>query len=94
MYDVNYVFQKEIEAGKFNMVTLYMKENQGAGTGDSIEHIRGIIEMAEKEFTEIYLRADMYAAAPKEWKDLHLASLKSFRMLFNTTNAYGSHCVA
>ncbi|WOL18082.1 hypothetical protein Cni_G26875 [Canna indica] len=83
-------YQKEIESGKFNMVPLYSKENQGACAEDSIEHIRNIIEMKEKEFMEIYMNVDSYAGVPNEWKELHLATLKSFRMLFDTSNVFDS----
>ncbi|CAL9167783.1 unnamed protein product [Musa hybrid cultivar] len=81
--------QKEIRGGKFNMVLLYVKENQGATNEDSIEHISKIIERKEREFLEIYMD-DTYAGFPNEWKELHLGTFKSFRMLFDTTNAFDS----
>ena len=71
------------------MVLLYVKENQGATNEDSIEHISKIIERKEREFLEIYMD-DTYAGFPNEWKELHLGTFKSFRMLFDTTNAFDS----
>ncbi|URE20485.1 synthase [Musa troglodytarum] len=82
-------YQKEIRGGKFNMVLLHVKENQGATDKDSIEHISKIIERKEREFLTIYMD-DTYAGVPNEWKELHLATFKSFRMLFNATNAFDS----
>ncbi|KAJ8459313.1 hypothetical protein OPV22_032239 [Ensete ventricosum] len=90
-YDAKSLLQdmKEIGGGKFNMVLLYVKENQGATEKDAIEHIRKIIERKEREFLEIYMD-DTYAGVPNEWKELHLATFKSFRMLFDTTNSFDS----
>ncbi|KAL5976190.1 hypothetical protein ACLOJK_020520 [Asimina triloba] len=80
---------KELEDGKLNMVSLYMRENPWARIEDSISFVREVIEMKQKELLELVLIDDLNHV-PKRWKQLNLSCMRVFQMFFNSTNGYDS----
>nr|AQA26340.1 geranyllinalool synthase 1 [Tripterygium wilfordii] len=83
-------YQKEQKSGKKNFVLLYLKENPEAEIEDAIEYVGEIIEKKKKEFFE-YALMDGLSELPKECRHLHLACLKVYQMLFNSSNRYDSN---
>nr|AQA26341.1 geranyllinalool synthase [Tripterygium wilfordii] len=81
---------KEQKSGKKNFVLLYLKENPEAEIEDAIEYVGEIIEKKKKEFFE-YALMDGLSELPKECRHLHLACLKVYQMLFNSSNRYDSN---
>ncbi|KAH7675853.1 Alpha-farnesene synthase protein [Dioscorea alata] len=82
-------YQKELEAGKLNMVMLYMRENPKADIKDSVAYITEILDEKKKELLELTLMNDGNDP-PKEWKKIYLTTLKAFQMFFNSSNAFDS----
>ncbi|XP_072951027.1 (E,E)-geranyllinalool synthase [Typha angustifolia] len=82
-------YQRELEEGKLNMVTLFLKENPSATIEDSIAYICRALEVRNKELIELLLTDD-YVQVPKEWKRLHLSVLKVFHILYGATNKFDS----
>lgn len=65
------------------------KENPDVSVEDSIGYIKNTTFDKGKEFVELFI-SDGYSSVPKFWKELHLATLKPFWMLYNSTNKFDS----
>ncbi|KAG6466196.1 hypothetical protein ZIOFF_027853 [Zingiber officinale] len=82
-------YMRELEDGKFNMVPLYVKENLESSIEDSVGHIKTVLERKGKEFLELFLNQE-YGGVPRVWKELHVATLKAFWMLYDSNNKFDS----
>nr|QWQ79580.1 TPS22 [Juglans sigillata] len=83
-------YQKEIEEGKANFVSVYLTENPEADIEESIAYVRDILEQKKKEFLKQVLM-DGFSDFSKPCKYLHLSCLKVFQMFYNSANRFDSN---
>lgn len=71
-------------------MSLYLKENPGADTEDSISYMTDIMDEKKKGLLEHALM-DGLDDLPKPCKHLHLSCFKVFQMFFNSGNRFDSN---
>ncbi|KAL6991019.1 geranyllinalool synthase [Sarracenia purpurea var. burkii] len=82
-------YQKEVEVGKKNYITLHSKVDPEAGIENSIAYVKEKLEEMKQELLELALTHG-YKEMPKPCKHFLLSILRVFHMFFHSTNLFDS----